>query len=559
MDKVCKAGTFLLAATIAACASGPENTAPKAFNADDPLAEMEAQSLTALATPCTFNTTTGLMTVTVATGETAVIARSAADSAITQNGQSCDNAVTATTLKKIVINGSAGAETVLLDFTNGLFGLGTTSTASSGITIDLLGGADKLAIKGTSSADNFTLGASGILLNSDTNKDITYSNIESFVVSMGDGDDVFSAAGGGVAGAVFGVAVSVFGGVGNDTFNQGTATTISEVISGGSGTDTVSYTSRSAAVTVTVGAGANDGTTGSENDNIMDDVEVVTGGSGNDTMTAAAGVAVTFNGGAGDDTLIGDSGNDTLNGGAGNDTLRGKAGNDTLNGDDGNDTFDEESAANGGDVMNGGNGIDTVDYSARTVALIVTMDGAAANDGESGENDNIKSDVENIKGGTGNDNITGNALSNVITGGDGNDTLNGGAGDDTFPQGAADDGDDTISGGAGVDKVTYAGRSADITAVLDGTTASGDLTAGEADILGTDVENLEGGSGADTLTGNASANELVGNGDDDTLNGLGGDDTLEGGAGDDNINCGAGFDVNVGAVGTDVVNADCEI
>ena len=558
MDKVCKVGTYLLAATIAACASGPERTSPKGADYDDPLAELD-QSLTPLATQCTFNTTTGLMTVTIASGETAVIARSAADSAILQNGQACDNPVTATTLKKITVTGSSGDDTLLLDFTNGLFALGTTSAASSGIAIDLgAGTGDKLAIKGTSSGDKFNFGAAGILLNTDTNKDISYAGVESFVVSLGDGDDTFTSEGGGVAGAVFGQAITVYGGPGNDTFNQGSAATVSETIWGGPGTDTVSYASRSAAVTVTIGAGANDGVA-LENDEIQNDVEVVTGGSGNDSLTAAAGVAATLNGGPGDDTLVGDSGADTLNGGPGNDMLRGKGGNDTLNGDAGDDTFDEEGAANGGDIMNGGPGIDTVDYSARSNALTETMDGVAANDGESGEADNVKADVENIKGGSGNDVITGNALSNVITGGPGNDTLNGGAGDDLFPQGAAADGNDTISGGAGVDKVDYSGRSADITAALDGATASGDLTAGEADILGTDVENLETGSGDDVLTGNALDNELVGNAGDDTLHGLGGDDTIEGGADDDVINCGAGFDVHVGNVGTDTVNADCEI
>ncbi len=559
MDKVCKVGTFALAGILAACAAGADTTtAPKSVDADDPLADM-TQNLSPLATQCTFNTTTGLMTVTVAAGETAVIARSAADSAILQNGQPCDNPVTATTLKKITVTGSSGDETVLLDFTNGLFALGTTSAASSGIAIDLGGGTgDKLAIKGTTAADNFTFGATAILLNTDTNRDITYAGVESFVLSLGDGDDKYTGAGNATAGAVFGQPIALFGGPGNDTFEQGSAATVSETISGGPGIDTVTYASRSAAVTVTLGLGANDGNA-AENDNILDDVEVVTGGSGDDTLTAAAGVAATLNGGPGNDTLIGDSAADTLNGGAGNDTLRGRGGNDVMNGDDGNDTFDEESASNGSDIMNGGAGIDTVDYSGRTNAVVVTMDGVAANDGETGEADNVKADIENVKGGAGDDTITGNALSNVITGGPGNDTLNGGAGDDVFPQGAAADGNDTISGGAGVDKVDYSGRSAAITATLDGTTASGDLAASEADILGTDVENLEGGSEADTLTGNASANELVGNGGDDTLEGLGGDDTIEGGAGDDTINCGAGFDVTVGRVGTDVINADCEI
>lgn len=556
-----KTTTALFALALAACAAGGPDAAksPTKLNPDDPFAEME-QHLTALATDCTFNATTGLMTVAIADNEVAFISKRAADSAILQNGKECTTPVTSTTLKKITVTGSSGANTLILDFTNGLFALGTTSTATTGIAIDLAGGTDVFGLKGTTGADNFTFGASGVLLNTDANKDLTLANVETVTVYMGDGDDTFSAAGSAVAGAVYGSALAVYGGAGNDTFNQGSASTPSETIWGGSGTDTVSYASRSAAVTVTIGTGVDDGISG-ENDDINSDVEVVTGGSGNDTLTAATGVAATLNGGPGNDTLIGDSGADTLNGGAGNDTLRGGAGNDTLNGDDGDDTFDEGATSNGGDVMNGGAGIDTVDYSARTASLTVTMDGAAANDGETGEADNVKGDVENIIGGSAADTITGNALNNRIDGRAGNDILSGGAGDDVFPQGSVADGDDTITGGTGDDLVDYSARSADITATLDGTTASGDLTNSEADILGTDVEKLWGGSGNDSLTGNALNNELVGGAGNDQLFGLAGDDTLEGGGGaeDNDLDCGAGFDVAYGAGSAPGSTTACEV
>lgn len=548
--------TLLMAASIAACGSERQPTASSGES--DPLSYDEA-ALTPLATPCTFNATTGLMTVTVAAGETAIMSKRAADSGILQNGVACDVLATSTTLKKIAITGSAGDDKVILDFTNGFFALGTSSAASSGISVDLLAGTDSLGIKGTTGNDTFTFGATSLLMNVDTNKDITPSNIESFVVSLGDGDDTYSGAGNATAGAAFGGTISLYGSAGNDTFNQGTASTVNETIFGGSGTDTVSYASRTAAVTVTLGAGANDGA-GSENDDLNDDIEVVTGGSAGDTMTAATGVAVTFNGGLGADTLTGDTGADTINGGGGNDTITGGAGADTLNGDDGDDTFDEEATPNGGDTFNGGAGTDTVDYSARTGVLVVTMDGATANDGESGELDNVKADVENLMAGDQNDDITGNALNNEITGGDGDDDLTGGAGDDVFVMGSANDGDDTVVGGTGSDTVDYGARSADITAVLDGTTACGDLGDSEADILGADVENLWGGSGDDDFTGNASANELVGGAGDDTLTGGLGDDTLEGGGGseDNDLDCGAGIDIAFGE-GTSGSKTTCEL
>jgi len=85
---------------------------------------------------------------------------------------------------------------------------------------------------------------------------------------------------------------------------------------------------RSAPLNVTVGAGADDGEQG-ENDDIQDTVEDVTGGTGDDTLTGSAGDN-TFNGGAGNDTLSGGDGSDTLYGDAGNDSLMGGDGDDTI-------------------------------------------------------------------------------------------------------------------------------------------------------------------------------------------------------------------------------------
>jgi Ca2+-binding RTX toxin-like protein len=517
-------------------------SAPSETTSDDPFKKLE-DNLTALSTQCTFVPASGLMTVAVAHGETAIISKRAADSAILQNGQSCDNPVTSSTLKKLVITGdNTAAKTVVLDFTNGFFATGTSSTLTTGISVDMgTSMGDELGIRGTSGADTIAYGATGISLNNDAFKDITVAGVESHIIYLGDGADIFTAAGNAATGAAFGSALTVYGGAGADTFNQGTVATPSETIWGGADIDTVSYTARTTAVTVTVGAGVNDGdAVALEKDDINSDVEIVTGGTAADTMTAAPGVAITFNGGPGNDTLIGDTGNDTLNGEAGNDILRGKAGNDIENGGDGDDTFDELAVSNGSDIFNGGLGVDTVDYSARTVGVVVTMDGVAANDGEPLEADNVKADVENLIGTAQVDTITGNALANTITGLAGNDVLAGGAGDDTFPQGTAPDGDDTISGGAGVDTIDYSARTTAVTVVLDGITPSGG--ASEGDLLATDIENVVGTAQDDHITGNAGNNELVGGAGDDTLLGLAGDDVLEGGGGTENnvLDCGAG-------------------
>ena len=76
-------------------------------------------------------------------------------------------------------------------------------------------------------------------------------------------------------------------------------------------------------------------------------------------------------------------------------TISGGAGNDTLFGGNGADSFDCGTATDGSDVMNGAGGTDTADYRLRTANLTVSIDGVA-NDGETAEGDNVKSDVENI-------------------------------------------------------------------------------------------------------------------------------------------------------------------
>ena len=73
----------------------------------------------------------------------------------------------------------------------------------------------------------------------------------------------------------------------------------------------------------------------------------------------------------------------------------------------------------------------------------------AADDGETVEADNIKPDVEEIDGGSGDDTLTGNNGVNVLRGGSGDDTLDPGRGSG-----------DRVVGGSGTDTATYATRTA---------------------------------------------------------------------------------------------------
>ena len=113
--------------------------------------------------------------------------------------------------------------------------------------------------------------------------------------------------------------------------------TDNDVIDGGGGIDTVSYSTRTANLNLTVNGVADDGQ-GAETDSIEADTEKITGGTGNDTISGDAG-ADTLTGGAGSDTISGAGGNDVLSGNGGNDTITGGGGRDTISGATGNDEF----------------------------------------------------------------------------------------------------------------------------------------------------------------------------------------------------------------------------
>ncbi|MFT3788217.1 MAG: C2 family cysteine protease [Tepidisphaeraceae bacterium] len=277
--------------------------------------------------------------------------------------------------------------------------------------------------------------------------------------------------------------VTLFGQAGNDTLT-GSANT-NDSMDGGDGNDSL------------VGNGGNDTLVGlAGNDTLI-------GAAGNDSLLGGVGDD-SIDGGDGNDVLNGDVGNDTLSGGAGNDTLTGLAGtdsllggsgNDVLNGGTENDTLDggaNDDRLDGGlgaDSLAGGSGKDTIDYSTRLAAspLTISLDDAA-NDGASGELDNVASDFEVVLGGAGNDTITGTS---------GNDTLNGLAGNDSILGG---DGDDSINGGAGNDQLFGEG----------------------------DNDFIDGGLGNDLINGGDGVDTLIG------MSG-GTFDTLTGGDGTDNF------------------------
>jgi Ca2+-binding RTX toxin-like protein len=322
-------------------------------------------------------------------------------------------------------------------------------------------------------------------------------------------------------------------------------------------------------------------------------IVVVDLGAGNDSLDATSaffpmriyggpGNDQVLSGSLGDDVMEGGSGDDTMHGYLGTDVIRdsslygGAGGDDQFKGFQGDDLLDAESGAGGAgsDVMEGDQDIDTVDYSARTAPLNVSIGNAKSatlagrNDGETGEADDV-STVEIVLGGSAGDVITGTGSANTLEGRAGNDTLSGGGGGDTLLGGGSvplvGSGDDTLDGGLGNDlyfggdgndTATFASRALPVNVSIDDVANDGETgEASEFDNVTSDVENVDGGTGADTLTGSATANRLRGNAGADTLTGLGGDDTLEGGTEGDTLTGGSGEDVLDGGAGDDTLNS----
>ncbi len=181
------------------------------------------------------------------------------------------------------------------------------------------------------------------------------------------------------------------GGPGNDNFVQGIAGTgdSNDVISGGTGIDTVNYRIRTIAVNATLDGNPNDGSV-NEIDNIGVDVENIFTGSGSDLV-------------------VGNANSNILDAGAGTNILQGNGGDDTF-----------LQFVSGTDTIACGTGTDTIDYSPRAVAITAVLDGLTSS-GAASEGDILATDCENLNG-AGQTNataqtLTGNAGDNVISAG----------------------------------------------------------------------------------------------------------------------------------------------
>jgi hypothetical protein len=174
-----------------------------------------------------------------------------------------------------------------------------------------------------------------------------------------------------------------------------------------------------------------------------------------------------------------------------------------------------------------------------------------------------------VAAGSGGDSVYGGSLDDLLLGEEGLDILNGGPGNDVLDGGP---GPDQISGGDvpgypanGFDLVDYSDRVVGVSVSLDGRTNDGE--PGEGDTVGTNVEDVAGGSGPDVIVGSDVSNELYGEEGNDTIDGGPDEDLLDGGGGDDTLrardgaidrlSCGSGNDTAV-VDADDVVAPDCE-
>jgi Ca2+-binding RTX toxin-like protein len=275
------------------------------------------------------------------------------------------------------------------------------------------------------------------------------------------------------------------------------------------------------------------------------DALVVAAGNGNDTLSAAmlfANTALTLDGGAGNDTIIGSQGADQLLGGDGNDVVTGGRGNDTALLGNGNDTF----------IWNPGDGSDTVEGQAGTDTLV--FNGANINErmdiSANGQRVRLTRDVGNIVMDlNGVEHIQVNALGsadtitvNDLTGTDVKQVAidlsapaGSGQGD-----GAADS--VTVNGIVGDDHITVASSGASV--VVNGLAAKVTIAGAEG---ANDSLTVDGLAGNDTINASALNSGQI----NLTINGGAGNDTITGSRGNDVVIGGTGNDVALLGAGDD--------
>ena len=301
---------------------------------------------------------------------------------------------------------------------------------------------------------------------------------------------------------------------------------------------------------------------------------VVAGLGGNDAISAstlaAQAIALTLDGGAGDDTIAGGQGIETLVGADGNDTLDGNAGNDRALLGAGDDTFVWD-PGDGSDVVEGEAGADTMRFNGANVAEQVELSANGNRLRFFRTQANITMDTAGVErvdfnalGGA--DLVTVNDLTGTDVGSVNVDlagTLGGAGGDAAVDKvvvnGTA--GNDTIAvrgDASGVDvaglRAAVAIRHQEPSDVLAVNGLGGDDDISAAALVAQAITlTLDGEAGDDSIFGGQGIETLFGGDGNDTLDGFKGNDLALMGAGDDTFfwDPGDGSDVVEGEAGDD--------
>jgi Ca2+-binding RTX toxin-like protein len=369
----------------------------------------------------------------------------------------------------------------------------------------------------------------------------------------------------------------MFGGLGDDRFiwNPGDDTDLME---GGDGFDTAEVNGGNGAETFSATANGTrvrfdrlDPAPFSLDIGTTESLQLKMNG-GDDAFSAtgnlAALIAMTIDGGLGNDTILGGNGLDTLIGGDGNDFIDGNQGNDRALLGNGNDVFQWD-PGDGSDVVEGQAGVDTLLFNASAASEIIDL---SANGGRLRLFRNVgnivmdTNDVERVEiqafGGT--DSITINSLAgtdvkqvaiDLGVGGVGDAqvdtvTVNGSSGNNSINLSLVGS-ELSITGGTAQVTITNAEAANDFL-VINGLGGNDSINASKlaADPL---QITFNGGNGNDVINGSAGNNILNGDNNNDVLLGNGGADLLNGGAGNDSLGGGDGDDTVFGGAGNDTV------
>ena len=289
-----------------------------------------------------------------------------------------------------------------------------------------------------------------------------------------------------------------------------------------------------------------------------------------DYRKAVDGIDIDLGAGRANDDGFGDV--DTINGRVWE--IRGSDYSDRIVGSDMRESF---IGRQGDDTIDGGGGFDLLRFDRTGISdLDVDLSaGTATGTWNSRAFAYRISNIEEVRGGSGNDTLRGSASNDTLEGGDGDDSLTGGKGRDTFIFGAGDGADTITDFTDGEDRISFEESALTWQQILTSSTVRLDggvrldLSAhggGTIDLIGTTLADLDpsdfiGLSVVPTPTANLnpdatergddSANTLTGGDGDDNIYGEAGDDALLGGAGDDYITGGAGDDRLWGQAGDD--------